>query len=463
MTEIVPAANTEKPDRTADVVFLHGLGGDARLTWGATLRRDARDAYDLELFWPMWLGDDLPDVGVWSVQYDAAGSKWTGASMPIGDRATSVLDLLDVYGLGGRPLIFVTHSMGGLIVKQMLQDLRTNTNIKSEWNTIAKHLRGIVFFSTPHNGSLGGTLLRSIWPARPGVNIAELAANNPHLRKLNQWFRNNIDPRQIHLLVYCETRSTTGLRVVDEGSADPGMKGVTVIPLDFDHVQVCKLASKDVRYQGVVTFIRRALAARGATPSPVRNDQSLLDAAESVVERFRELDSKISVSVSAVLRFKEDWTAKQREDLVEKMQALAYSELALSKARTAIYHLSEEIQARWTNPPAGYVATSNEIFSACRSYLQALCPNDRVTPFPTTGVLQKFLNDIVEAKDPAGVEAILSVAKTHLGMPEKNDLERAERALGSLRSNIHWRDVRRNEKRERQRWRDDDDDDVRIG
>ncbi len=447
MTEIVCVANTEKPDRTADIVFVHGLDGDSRLTWGATRREDG---YNLDLFWPRWLGEDFPDVGVWSVQYDAAGSKWKGSNMPISDRATNLLELLDISGLGKRSLIFITHSMGGLIVKQMLQDLRTNTNVKPEWKDISDHTCGIAFFSTPNNGSLPATVLRHVWPLRPGLSIAELAANNPHLRKLNQWFRNNIDPLKIHLLVYCETQSTRGFRVVDEGSADPGMKGVTVVPLDFDHIEVCKVTSKDLRYQGVVGFVRRALAVRVA-PAPVRDDQALLDAAETVVARFRELDSKISVSVSSVLLFKENWTAEERKDLVAKLQALAYSEISLSKARTALYHLGEEVQARSTNKPAEYLIISNQILSACANYLYALCPNDRVTPFPSTAVLQQFLNDIIETRDPAGVEAVLAVAKTYLGIPEKNDLERAERALGSLRSIIDWRQIRRSEKLDRRR------------
>ena len=201
MTEIVRVANTEKPDRTADVVFLHGLNGDAWLTWGAT--REGNE-YSLKSFWPRWIGEDFQDLGVWSVQYDAASSNWTGSAMPIGDRATNVLELLAVSGLGKRPLIFITHSMGGLIVKQMLHDLHTNTNVAPDWKPIYSNTRGIAFFSTPHNGSLPARALRQFWPLRPSPNIAELAANNPHLRKLNHWFRNNIDPLRIRLLIYCE-------------------------------------------------------------------------------------------------------------------------------------------------------------------------------------------------------------------------------------------------------------------
>lgn len=60
MAEIVPVANTNEPSRTADVVFLHGLDGDARVTWGA--KRRGAD-FDLDAFWPRWLGEDIPEVG----------------------------------------------------------------------------------------------------------------------------------------------------------------------------------------------------------------------------------------------------------------------------------------------------------------------------------------------------------------------------------------------------------------
>lgn len=429
MTEMVRVANTQKPGRTADIVFLHGLDGDARLTWGAALQGEG---YNLDLFWPLWLGEDFPDAGIWSVQYDAAGSKWKGSSMPIGDRATNVLELVDVSGLGALPLIFITHSMGGLVVKQMLQDLRTGTNVKPHWQPILAHTRGIAFFSTPHNGSLPASLLRSLWPLRPGLNVAELAANNPHLRKLNQWFRANIDPSKIHLLVYCEAQSVRGLRVVDEGSADPGMTGVTAVPVDFDHVRICKLASKDMRYHGVAAFIRRALDPPAGAP-PVRSGLSLLAAAETVVERFRELDGKIAVSVSSVLRFHEDWTKDERKDLVAQLQALAYSEVALSKARTALHHLGAELQARYSIDPTPQWSRANEILNSCRAYLYALCPNDRATPFPSTAALQKFLNDIVEADNPDAVQAVMAVAKTVLGLPARDCLDSAELSLGALR------------------------------
>ncbi len=109
MTEVVAVHTPE--NAALDVVFIHGLDGDARNSW----RRK-----DPSSFWPLWLAEDVPGVAVWSVGYDGWSSNWRGRAMPMQDRAINLLAQLQNYGIGERPFCFVTHSMGGLLVKEML-------------------------------------------------------------------------------------------------------------------------------------------------------------------------------------------------------------------------------------------------------------------------------------------------------------------------------------------------------
>src|SRR5271156_5468133 len=72
--------------RRANLLFIHGLGGDKRNTW--------QDGNDGSSFWPAWLAEDIPDIAVYSIGYDASPSQWLGRTMPLVDRATQLLDLL---------------------------------------------------------------------------------------------------------------------------------------------------------------------------------------------------------------------------------------------------------------------------------------------------------------------------------------------------------------------------------
>lgn len=114
--DLIEISGCDNSSRRGDVIFVHGLGGTARGTW------HPQEKQDDDNFWCAWLGEDLPDVGIWSLGYEVEPFRWKGNSMPLADRATNSLDLLDSYEIGDRPIIFITHSMGGLLVKQTIAD-----------------------------------------------------------------------------------------------------------------------------------------------------------------------------------------------------------------------------------------------------------------------------------------------------------------------------------------------------
>jgi hypothetical protein len=271
LLKVSPAC--EGDERAGDVVFIHGLGGDARDTWEAN--------GDPRLFWPEWLGDDLPRLGVWSVGYDASPSGWLGGhTMPLIDRATNLLARLDARGIGERPLVFITHSMGGLLCKELLRQGATNG--QTRWEQLVGHTKGVVFLATPHTGAdLARSLMKIGRLLRLSRSVEDLEENAAQLRQLGTWFRNNVERLGIGVEAYFETVSTTvgwasiGL-VVDESSANPGINGVTPISIDATHTEICRPTSREATvYLRVKRFVGEQLPPRrpdgdgaGASGSP---------------------------------------------------------------------------------------------------------------------------------------------------------------------------------------------------
>ncbi len=249
-TGLIAFSGCDHANRICDVIFVHGLGGDARGTWHPQGKRD-------DDLWPMWLGKDLPDVGIWSFGYEAEPSAWKGKAMPLFDQASYLLDWLDNRDLGERPLIFVTHSLGGLLVKEMLRSAQNFTEKKE----ILNQTKGIVFLATPHTGANLANFIEKFGTLmRININVEELKAHAPQLRQLNEWYRENVNRLEIDTKVYYETQPMSGILVVNEDSANPGILGVKPVGLPYDHISIAKPESTDSPvYLGVRKFIKKKL------------------------------------------------------------------------------------------------------------------------------------------------------------------------------------------------------------
>lgn len=254
VTELLPISGCQNFHRAGDVVFVHGLDGDAQTTWFPEGRPDD--------FWPGWLGADFPHLGVWSLGYAINSSAWRGHSLPLTERATNRLALLSAKGFGEKPIVWVCHSFGGLLVKQMLRHLDTSLG-EPTWKTILDRTRGIVFLSTPHHGSdLASYMSYLKHLLRNTVTIKELKAHEPHLRELNLWFRRRVGALNIKIQVYYEKLPVFGILVVNETSADPGITDVIPIPMEDTHITICKPASREgILYRRVKQFLKECLGA----------------------------------------------------------------------------------------------------------------------------------------------------------------------------------------------------------
>lgn len=130
---------------TVDIVAVHGLNGDAIRTWTETRSKK------------LWLQDFLPasiegGTRVMSFRYNAAAA-FGNTTATVRDYASDLLGSLVARRANvnetARPIVFVAHSLGGIIVKQALILAQT----EAEYQGIKTHTKGIFFFATPHKGS----------------------------------------------------------------------------------------------------------------------------------------------------------------------------------------------------------------------------------------------------------------------------------------------------------------------
>jgi len=230
-----------------DVVFVHGLGGDGLQTWGNPQEKTS--------FWPNFFSVDFPAARVWSFDYDAPISRWFGSAMPLSERAVNAIAHFLAQGIGARPIFFVCHSLGGLVVKQLIRSSCDKTG--GDDGVLARATGGVTFLSTPHQGSqfatwlnrLGGVFLSS-------RALRQLSRADEQLRNLNTWYRRNAPGLQIRHKVFYENKPYKGVLVVSPDVADPNLQDVVPVPLDDDHVSIAKPRSREsLQYTAVVEMI----------------------------------------------------------------------------------------------------------------------------------------------------------------------------------------------------------------
>jgi pimeloyl-ACP methyl ester carboxylesterase len=236
-----------------NVIFIHGLSGDAIKTW--------ENESSPPQFWPSWLHADCDAVSVWTVGYDAPKTQWSPSktAMAIQDRATNILEcILANDQLLTTEIALVGHSMGGLIIKQMLRTADSLALNRPDASRFRDLVRRIAFIATPHAGSGQASLMNTLRIlARPSAASEGLVRNSASLRDLNLWYREWVASRDILHLILAETKPTriVGM-IVKADSSDPGLP-TRPIPIDADHSTICKPATKE---SDVYVQIKRLLA-----------------------------------------------------------------------------------------------------------------------------------------------------------------------------------------------------------
>jgi len=116
-------------------------------------------------------------------------------------RAGSLLERIAASDVGNeRPVVWIGHSMGGLLTKIML--LKSLDSTEQNVQQIAKNTRGIVFLGTPHRGSSIAKWKQHMQVIlSPSIEVKEMEENSPKLLDMHRRFMGSLHTRLRHVNV----------------------------------------------------------------------------------------------------------------------------------------------------------------------------------------------------------------------------------------------------------------------
>ncbi|KAI1820100.1 hypothetical protein F4861DRAFT_89113 [Xylaria intraflava] len=294
------------PDAKVDIILVHGLNGDPQKTWTAKNGT----------FWPV---DLLPaslrgaraNVLVYGYNADVYSKKHGSSPSDnfIFMHAQTLITSLTHYRKDeltfSNPIIWVCHSLGGILVKRALlysNDLRASQH--EDYRSIYASTYGIVFLGTPHTGSdiaTWGTVLQAMSDAvvprsffqSESVLLKTLKRDNETLQNINVHFLDIY--QRFKILMAHENHKTdlkgTKMLVVDANSAGPQLPGVTYYAVEATHSGMCKFDSKNAPgYRTISTAIREWVSDAPdviATRWRIEEEDKLARAKQEIEERMK--------------------------------------------------------------------------------------------------------------------------------------------------------------------------------
>ncbi|EFQ31780.1 LipA and NB-ARC domain-containing protein [Colletotrichum graminicola M1.001] len=263
------------PDAVVDVVLVHGLNGDPEKTWTSS---DAKRVFWPAELLPQSLGKTRANILVYGYNadvYTTGKSSKSASDNFISQHAQTLVTNLTLYRKSERtsnnPIIFVAHSLGGLLVKRALlysNDVRDKN--QEDARSIFVSTYGIIFLGTPHTGSdmaTWGLVLQKMADAiaprkvfeSESVLLKTLKKDNETLENINNHFLDVYQRFQIHMAHENHKTDVKGTKmlVVDAKSASPQLPGVTYYGIEATHSGMCKFNSTSAPgYRNVSTAIR---------------------------------------------------------------------------------------------------------------------------------------------------------------------------------------------------------------
>ena len=282
---------------SADLILIHGLHGHPRSTWTSDISK---------IFWPAQL---MPSVLQGKARILVYGYDADVTSFPsdrIHNHGEQLIAELVAYRRTSdttqRPIVFVAHSIGGLILKS---GLVYSSSIRGHHT---EHLRsifvstyGILFLGTPHRGVDATKWVSRLEAISQMTSGKRPAGKLPYLidvidaksETLSVMERSFVQLSHLfHLFLFHEGQPILDVSggsdyLVDEYSASPTMPDVERAVIQQDHAHMCKFESSVAPgFDLVSEAIERYISASSGTIQSRWN----LERAETQIKRKAEID-----------------------------------------------------------------------------------------------------------------------------------------------------------------------------
>ncbi|KAF7546004.1 hypothetical protein G7Z17_g8749 [Cylindrodendrum hubeiense] len=288
-----------------DLVFVHGLGGNLRTTW------KVEGTTEPWFTKPEFLGRLENSVRALSFGYNA-NRFGDVANTRIIHHANDLLRNLVLKRLDNpnRPIIFIAHSLGGLVVKRAILLCATN----NDWSAIKNSTKSIIFMGTPHMGSEKAEDLVVVQKLASLIKFESAIATNltkelktfsTAVQDINMEFTIDVH-RSIELLCCYEShpqRLPSGSREIIVPQWSAVLQGVDNIDLNCHHSGLSKFRSPDeprfeLFWGEVQRLVRKAIAPpQKLIKAPTWTDEEAVESSADQI--LKEVQSRIGAETPA--------------------------------------------------------------------------------------------------------------------------------------------------------------------
>ncbi|KAK6509436.1 hypothetical protein TWF481_004180 [Arthrobotrys musiformis] len=294
-------------DPVVDIILVHGLGGDPFKTW-----THSGGKKEPSVLWPRdLLALEIPEVRILSYGYDTKVTSWfEGAtSNMIHHHSETMISRLhnfrsrkiDGKNSTERPIIWIGHSLGGILIKRaLIYSNSCGVDHNERLRSIRVSTQGILFMGTPHMGSdivRWASLARKLLLFFPGVKLdstmlSMLGQNSETLQNINTLFTGIASSFEIvYFYEEIETVLPTGQRevIVPYSSAIVDSPNTEKIGIHATHHTMIKYKDESSPGYSDVAGILRQMVDNALTFAPGRWESERRSAVAATDEKIKEI------------------------------------------------------------------------------------------------------------------------------------------------------------------------------